>query len=1718
MNQRSFTRLSNLLVLTKSTRANQLRQRQNRKLLVESLERREVFANFSPGNLAIIRVDNGATALSSAATASFIDEYTQSGTLVQSIALPTAVSGGNNPLTISGTSTSDGSLNRSSDGNFLVVPGYGASPGTAAVTGTSSATVPRVIARIAADGNVNTATALNTFSANNIRSATSIDGNNFWAVGANSGVQYAALGATGTSFTNVSNTVTNLRTISIFGGNLYANSGSGTTRLAQVGTGLPTTSGQSTTNIPGSPTTGSPYGFFYADLDAGVAGVDTLYVADDTVNSATAGGISKFSLVGGTWISNGIIAAGVTATPSIVSGARGLTGSVSGTTVTLFGSSNGTAGSTTDTLFKVVDSTGYNATLSATPTVIATLVSANAVFRGVAFTPSGGVDTTPPTVTSIDDGDSDNSVLVGTPMTYTVSFSEDINDSTVTSADFDNSGTAAITIGTIAETSPGIFSVQVTPTTVGSLVLRIPTGAVIQDVAGNSLVVPVLDNDTITVTAADTTPPTVISIDDGDADNIVLTNAVLNYTITFSEDIDASTVSASDFVNSGTSAITIGTIVETTPGVFTVAVTPTTAGTLILQIPTGAVIKDVAGNDLVAPVTDNDTLTVNIPDLTPPTLVSITDNVSGGPVLQGQQIAYTVTFSEDINSATVSAADFDNAGTSTISVGTILEPTPGVFTVNVLATSAGTLKLRIPTAAVISDTSGNNLVAPVEDDTVINVNLSALSVGAIAFTAYQADNTGGAGGDFFEFVAITPIAAGQTIYFTDGAYQTVSSSPAAFRTNENLLRWVAQSNIAAGAKVSFTSTGGAGVANTAEWTGINPVTGAFLTSATAAAIGLASAGDQVAAFVDPTFGGTDQLNGTAIAAINFGAATYPATLTGNTDNSLTALPAGLTDGVTAISVGDFSNGRYDPNVVGSIETGTAAVVRTSVNTDTNWENAAAGTVFGTGGTTATFVIGGLVTPTITATPLAKVYDGTAISIVATADDGPGGNAADTSGFTYTYYAQPNLGGTSSSTAPKNAGNYSVDVAYAGNANYNSVGSTAFNFSITAASLTVTGLTGANKVYNATSGATVTGTATITPFGSDNVTLGGTPAFAFADKNVGSGKTITASGYSISGTDAANYVIAQPAGLTANITVASLPVTGLTGANKVYDATAVATVTGTATITALGSDSVTLAGTPAFVFADKNVGSGKSITASGYSISGTDAANYVIVQPAGLSANITVASLPVTGLTGANRAYNATTVATVTGTATVTALGSDSVTLGGTPAFAFADKTVANGKAITASGYSLSGTDAANYSIVQPSGLSANITPFALTGSITAANKVFDGNTSATILTRTLATVFGGDTVTYVGGTATFASSAVGTGIVVTATGLSLSGADAGNYSVNTTATTTADITGVASTIVTRGIRYLGATGSSASTSLATDKVALLPGQSSTFANYSNYSRGLNGIVVDINGLPTGTTNALMLASLQFDQWDGIAAAGFVPLAGAAVPSVSIVSGGGAGGSASVTIAFPDNTVQNTWLRVTVLANADTGLAANDVFYFGNVIGDFNTGNTSTRYRVNALDTSAVRNNQSPGANTASVTNIYDVNRDGRVNALDTSVVRNNQQASGIVAPITAPSSRAASSSFGRSSFATSGNTVGSSAPVTGVAGKNDSQSNSAAPRTDGLLTPNQKVLGNDSLQLPISVNSSENKPVDFGSSVDSNKEPSKLESIDDFFASLWNLG
>ncbi|MGC9455760.1 MAG: choice-of-anchor D domain-containing protein, partial [Phycisphaerae bacterium] len=172
--------------------------------------------------------------------------------------------------------------------------------------------------------------------------------------------------------------------------------------------------------------------------------------------------------------------------------------------------------------------------------------------------------------------------------------------------------------------------------------------------------------------------------------------------------------------------------------------------------------------------------------------------------------------------------------------------------------------------------------------------------------------------------------------------------------------------------------------------------------------------------------------------------------------------------------------------------------------------------------------------------------------------------------------------------------------------------------------------------------------------------------------------------------------------------------------------------------------------------------------------------------------------------------------------------------------------------------------------------------------------------------------------------------------------------------------------------------------------IAADKQALMPGETGSGANCTAYSRGLNGIMVDIDGLadPDGLNLSTIGDYFGFkvgtdDNPDGWATA----------PGPVEVDVRSVGGSSRVTIIWADNAMEKQWLQVTVKSGPATGLPNDDVFYFGNMPGDA-TGDGVT----NAEDLLKVRQNYRgpasayPGA---------DYNMDGVINAIDLLAVRQN---------------------------------------------------------------------------------------------------------------------
>jgi hypothetical protein len=346
--------------------------------------------SFTPGNLVIYRVGDGSAGLANTGNPIFLDEYNPTTQMVvNSIELPTAPTGNNQPLIASGTSVSEGLLTRSADGRYILLTGYATMMSASGSLSSSAASmIPRGIGRVDSEGNIDTSTVLSDFAdGNNPRSATSTDGMNLWVSGADadSAVRYTTLG--GKSSQALSTDSKNGRAVNIFDGQLYVASQKGSIRIATVGTGIPTTAGQKITNLMGFPTSGNPDAFFFADLDPVTPGVDTLYVADDTSNG---GEIQKYSLVGSNWIANGSIIA-----PNV----HGLTAIVTGTSVNLFATTSGVDG-TSGTLYNFTDNTGYNSPVNGQASMPYS-ASTNQAYRGITLAPVGGVSPTAvPTATA----------------------------------------------------------------------------------------------------------------------------------------------------------------------------------------------------------------------------------------------------------------------------------------------------------------------------------------------------------------------------------------------------------------------------------------------------------------------------------------------------------------------------------------------------------------------------------------------------------------------------------------------------------------------------------------------------------------------------------------------------------------------------------------------------------------------------------------------------------------------------------------------------------------------------------------------------------------------------------------------------------------------------------------------------------------------------------------------------------------------------------------------------------------------------------------------------------------------------------------------------------------------------------------------------------------------------------------------------------------------
>ena len=273
----------------------------------------------------------------------------------------------------------------------------------------------------------------------------------------------------------------------------------------------------------------------------------------------------------------------------------------------------------------------------------------------------------------------------------------------------------------------------------------------------------------------------------------------------------------------------------------------------------------------------------------------------------------------------------------------------------------------------------------------------------------------------------------------------------------------------------------------------------------------------------------------------------------------------------------------------------------------------------------------------------------------------------------------------------------------------------YTLTVVRRSVTITGLSAADKVYDKTTAAEITGTAVISDMisGDDLSVVMGTANFD--SKMAGTGKAVHFTGFSLSGTAAENYILSgQPADVTADISPKELTIAGITVSDKEYDSSTNAVIDeGSAQLIGKfdGDDVGIAAGTHLAYFDDKNVGSGKAVTLAGYSLTGTDAGNYILSIPTDLTASITQKPVTVT-VSAVNRAYEKGNFSVALAPGDVIGkCGADYVyvELNGAEGIIVDDNTGVDKPVTISRTITLGGADAANYTLTgQPTGLTVNI--------------------------------------------------------------------------------------------------------------------------------------------------------------------------------------------------------------------------------------------------------------------------------------------------------------------------------------------------------------------------------------------------------------------------
>ena len=321
---------------------------------------------------------------------------------------------------------------------------------------------------------------------------------------------------------------------------------------------------------------------------------------------------------------------------------------------------------------------------------------------------------------------------------------------------------------------------------------------------------------------------------------------------------------------------------------------------------------------------------------------------------------------------------------------------------------------------------------------------------------------------------------------------------------------------------------------------------------------------------------------------------------------------------------------------------------------------------------------------------------------------------------------------------------------------------------------------------------------------------------YADKNAGTGKTVTFGGLTLTGTGAGNYSLSTTTlTTTGDIARKTLTLEGTAGTQftKTYDGKATVTqnlVRGTnyrlaGVVEGEGTDIVALnesAAQGAYTTANAQAaGAQQNVTFRNLALTGSGAGNYTLAANKTFenAGRITPKELNLALANGArfDKTYdgNANVAQTLTKgtnyslTGFVTGEGTD-IELSAVTG-KYADKNAARDKAVTFGGLTLTGTGAGNY-VLNKTTLTGTgtIARRALTlGAVAAQSKTYDGTTAADAskFHAALNNAVAGDSVTAAATGAAYNDKNVAAAATIDYTGVALAGADAGNYTLAATA-------------------------------------------------------------------------------------------------------------------------------------------------------------------------------------------------------------------------------------------------------------------------------------------------------------------------------------------